>query len=110
MWSRYLKLVQGTASELALEAAVCKLGIPYRFQFPIWRYVVDFAFPTLKLIVEVDGSSHDTATAKAKDAERTKWLKKQGWRVVRCRNEDAVADPDGTIKKMLKGTKYAKKA
>lgn len=105
MWSRYLKLCQGTKAELALESALCKVGLPYRFQFPVWRYILDFVLPTFKVVIEVDGPSHDKPAQKAKDAARTEWLESKGWTVVRCKNEDAISDPEGTVRKLLKDAK-----
>ena len=50
------------------------------------RYIADFASHRAKLIVEVDGPSHDL-TGEA-DAARTRWLTAQGYRVVRSANAD----------------------
>jgi very-short-patch-repair endonuclease len=69
---------------------VASLGIPYRFQHPITPYFADYAFPTLGLILEIDGSSHSSEAAKAKDAERDARLLKRGWRVVRVTNRQAM--------------------
>jgi len=37
------------------------MGLGFRRQFPIAGYIVDFACPEKKLIVEVDGSQHSDA-------------------------------------------------
>jgi len=47
-----------------------KLGVHFRRQHPLWPYVVDFFAPTVKLIVEVDGSVHDSPEAQAHDEHR----------------------------------------
>jgi len=47
-----------------------KLGVHFRRQHPLWPYVVDFFAPTVKLVVEVDGSAHDSFDAQAHDAHR----------------------------------------
>ena len=49
------------------------------------RYIADFASHRAKLVVEVDGRSHDL-TAEA-DAVRTRWFAVQGYRVVRIAND-----------------------
>lgn len=93
-----------TEAEAALEPAVAALGLPYRFQHPIWalRYRLDFALPTLKLAIEVDDPSHTAKAKRAKDKERTKRLLAKGWRVVRCTNKEALTDPRGAVERMLR--------
>jgi very-short-patch-repair endonuclease len=53
-------------------------------------YIADFASHAARLVVEADGPSHDL-TADA-DASRTAWLATRGYRVVRFRNADVLAD------------------
>lgn len=92
-----------TKAESALEPAVAALGRPYRFQHPFFgnHYFVDFALLEDKIIIEVDGKSHNSKAAKDADAVRTTTLEKLGWTVVRCKNEDAVRDPAGTVARCL---------
>ena len=54
------------------------------------HYIADFASHRARVIVEVDGRSHDL-TADA-DARRTAWLAAQGYRVVRVSNAQAMGD------------------
>ena len=51
-------------------------------QFPIGKYVVDFANPVAKVAVECDGAAYHTD--KAKDAIRDADLMEQGWSVYRA--------------------------
>jgi very-short-patch-repair endonuclease len=57
-------------------------------------YIVDFAAPAARLVVEVDGGYH--AQRRAADARRDARLRRAGWRVVRvsaaavCRDVQAV--------------------
>jgi very-short-patch-repair endonuclease len=60
----------------------------FRRQHPIGIYVVDFACPTARLVIEVDGPSHDNAEQQAFDQQRTEYLEREGWRVMRFKNED----------------------
>jgi very-short-patch-repair endonuclease len=56
------------------------------------RYIADFASHRARFVIEADGVSHDqTAFA---DAERTAWLGSRGYRVIRVRNADILADRD----------------
>ena len=106
MAMRWGKLYKGTPAELALEEAVAALGYPYRTQFPGYlygfRFFPDFLFPTLKLIIEVDDDSHNRAEKIEADRERTEALNRLGYTVVRCTNENALADPYGTVRALLK--------
>lgn len=102
--AKWAQLYTGqTKSEAALEPAVAALGRPYRFQHPFFgnHFFVDFALTEDKIIIEVDGKSHSGIAAKEADAERTRIIEKQGWTVVRCKNEDAVRDPAGTVARCL---------
>jgi very-short-patch-repair endonuclease len=56
------------------------------------RYIADFASHAAKLVVEADGPSHELTVAE--DAARTAWLAERGYRVMRFRNTDILADRD----------------
>lgn len=104
---RWGRLYEGTPAELALEDAVAALGVPYRTQFPGFKYGVrafpDFYLPTLGLVIEVDDPSHEKLEKMEADAERTATLNKEwGVRVVRCKNEEALNDPHGTVQRLLR--------
>lgn len=90
-----------TKAELLLEPEVAKLGVPYRFQHRIWNYIPDFAILPWKLLVEIDGDSHRRKEQVAKDAEKTAWLAKRGWRTVRVTNAEVFADPAAALAKAL---------
>jgi very-short-patch-repair endonuclease len=70
-----------------------RLGFKFRRQRPINRYIADFACMEAKLIVEIDGASHDVADQVGYDAERTSLLNKLGWRVLRIRDQLILSDP-----------------
>lgn len=65
------------------------MGLGFRRQMPIAGYIVDFACPEKKLIVEVDGAEADNAV---RDDERTKRLDQDGWTLLRFWNHDILAD------------------
>ena len=72
-----------TASEEALWVHLRggQLGVWFRRQVVVARYVADFAAASAKLVVEVDGSAH--ARRSGADARRDRTLARLGWRVVR---------------------------
>ena len=58
-----------------------QLGVAFRRQFPVGKYIVDFVAPSAKLIVEVDDRSHELK--RAADARRDRDLARLGYRVLR---------------------------
>lgn len=101
---RWAKLYSNpTEAEYALEPAVAALGVPYRFQHPLWGLKVfpDFVLPRHKVVIEVDDPSHERKKKQREDAERTARLNKHGWIVVRCTNDEALNDPYGTIERLI---------
>lgn len=70
------------------------MGLGFRRQFPIGGYIVDFACPDKRLIVEVDGSQHADGPVSAADSARSEMLRKDGWTVLRFWNDDVLRDVD----------------
>ena len=58
-----------------------QLGVAFRRQFPVGKYIVDFVAPSAKLIVEVDDRSHELR--RTADARRDRDLGRLGYRVLR---------------------------
>ena len=74
------------------------LGLKFRRQHPMGPYIVDFCCVDKKLIVEVDGSQHlENADY---DAQRTTFLERDGYRVIRFWNHEALTEMDGVIEKL----------
>ena len=70
------------------EVRLRKLGVKFRRQHPIGSYIVDFACPALKLVVEIDGPQHDLQRDRIRDAE----LRHRGWTVIRVLNQTVLRD------------------
>ncbi|UVK39540.1 endonuclease domain-containing protein [Mesorhizobium sp. AR10] len=77
------------------------MGLGFRRQFPIAGYIVDFACPEKKLVVEVDGSQHTEAGAVASDEARTVRLEQDGWTVLRFWNDDIIRDIDNVCQHIV---------
>jgi very-short-patch-repair endonuclease len=77
--------VSPTDSEAAIWQLLSgsNLGVAFKRQVVIGRYIVDLCAPSIKLIVEVDGGYH-RERAKA-DARRQRELEALGYTVVRVR-------------------------
>ena len=69
----------------------------FRRQHPIDRYVVDFVTIEGKLIVEVDGVTHDSASEITRDVARTELLEAFGFHVVRVSNIDVYENLGGVL-------------
>jgi very-short-patch-repair endonuclease len=72
-----------------------KPGSHFRRQVQIGRYIVDFACHANRIIVEVDGGQHGVTSAS--DAERTKVLEANGYRVLRYWNNDVLSNIEGVL-------------
>ncbi len=70
-----------------------QLGVKFRRQHPIDRYIVDFVALQNKLIVEVDGGYHDDPAQQHYDTVRAKALNDIGFEVIRFTNEEVNKDP-----------------
>jgi very-short-patch-repair endonuclease len=74
-------------------------GFRFLRQVAIERYFADFVCEAAKVIVELDGPTHDGR--EDYDARRTEVLELFGYIVVRFRNERVLADPGGTADDIL---------
>lgn len=77
------------------------MGLGFRRQVPIAGYIVDFACPDKKLIVEVDGSQHAETEAALNDAQRTRRLEEEGWTITRFWNDDVLHDIEGVCSHII---------
>ncbi|OYY88386.1 MAG: hypothetical protein B7Y45_14650 [Sphingomonas sp. 28-66-16] len=66
-------------------------GWKFRRQQVIGWFIADFVCPSAKLIVEVDGDTHDADADAARDAV----LMRRGYRVLRFTNEDVTRNVEG---------------
>jgi very-short-patch-repair endonuclease len=85
-----------TEAETRLWSVLRKRGLAgarFRRQVPLGRYIVDFLCLDARLVVEIDGGQH--ATEAERDAERTRWLESQGFRVLRFWNNEVLENLDG---------------
>lgn len=69
----------------------------FRRQAPIGPYIVDFACMRERLVIEVDGPSHAEPGAAERDLERTRWLEREGYRVLRFWNQEVYENVDGVL-------------
>jgi very-short-patch-repair endonuclease len=80
-------------------------GFKFLRQVSIDRYFADFVCEAAKLIVELDGPTHDGR--EDYDARRTETLELFGYVVLRFPNERVLADPGGTADDILTALRSA---
>ncbi len=87
----------GNLSEALLwnELKQRKLGYDFTKQKPIGNYIVDFYCKELKLVIEVDGWTHDNKVEY--DEERDQYLGSLGMRVLHIEDMDVKRDMSGVI-------------
>jgi very-short-patch-repair endonuclease len=74
-------------------------GISFRRQHPIHPYIADFVCLKARLIVEVDGTSHDTRLDK--DKSRDEALQIMGYEILRFTNEEVLKNCEGVVAAIL---------
>jgi very-short-patch-repair endonuclease len=80
------------------------LPVHFRRQRPFGNYIVDFYAASLKLVIELDGESHNSPMAQQYDANRTLYLQSLGLEVIRFSNHEVMHNIEGvfeTIKQII---------
>ena len=82
--------------EYILDDLSNKCSFTYEAQKPIFDkihnqwYILDFYIGEFKIVIEVDGKSHNKKSQKVWDEKRTKFLKNQGIQVYRINNKETM--------------------
>ena len=71
-------------------------GLKFRRQHVIGNYVADFVCLSARLVIEIDGDTHDEE-AQVGDARRTEDIERAGFRVIRFWNQFVLTDRDGGV-------------
>ena len=64
------------------------LGVTFRRQHIIGDYIADFVCLETKLIIELDGGYHQLPKQQGNDEQRSEWLQRRGFRILRFTNEE----------------------
>ena len=78
-------------------------GAKFSRQMPIGPYFVDFLCREKKLIIEIDGYSHDLTVAA--DGARTTFLEAQGFELIRFSNAEVLQQIEGVVLKIAQALK-----
>lgn len=76
-------------------------GFSFNRQRPISNYIVDFYSKELKLVIEVDGNSHNIEEINLKDKVRQKELEDLGLTVIRFTDNEVLNNLDGVRMKLI---------
>ncbi|RIV27359.1 endonuclease domain-containing protein [Fibrisoma montanum] len=72
-------------------------GFRFKAQHPISNFVADFYCHAARLVIELDGSVHDSPDQQEYDANRTFIIEELGIRVIRFRNEDVFDNMEAAL-------------
>ena len=88
-----------TEAETILWEQLRQYARPYRFrrQHIIGDYIADFVCLQKMLVIEVDGEYHSTDEQQALDAQRTEFLNRVGFSVVRFSNEQIINETENVM-------------
>lgn len=75
-----------------------RLGVKFRRQHVINRFIVDFYCPKLGLVIEIDGKIHDIQFGRYR--ERDSILTGLGCQIVRFSNEEVLHSPKAVVQKI----------
>ena len=76
-----------------------KTGWSFRRQLVIGEFIVDFACPKVRLVVEVDGGYHEGR--QRRDAARDRALASLGWRALRVAEHEVFGGLDAVVERIV---------
>src|SRR6185295_18702912 len=110
---RYRRYLKPIARQLRNEVTDCErilwghlrsrqaMGVQFYRQKPLGPYIVDFYAPSIKMVIEVDGSQHREAIQREQDAERDAYLEQLALNVLRFDNNQVRFEIDGVMEVIL---------
>ena len=82
-----------------------KLGYHFRRQHIILDFIPDFVCLSKQLIIEIDDGYHFEGEQPLLDAERTKVLLEQGFKILRFTNAEVIGNIESVIRTITKELK-----
>lgn len=86
-----------------------QLGVRFRRQHGIGRYIADFYCRQARLVIEVDGAIHERDAVKANDREKDEYIRALGLRIIRFTNgeiQDSLSRVIGLIRAEVSKTPF----
>lgn len=78
------------------------LGVRFRRQYGIGNYITDFYSPSIKLVIELDGSQHFTPEGLEYDKIRENFMKSLEIKTLRFNNNDVLTNIEGVLEVIRK--------
>ena len=75
------------------------MGIKFRRQHPIGRFVVDFYSPEAHLVIELDGPVHEVG--REEDAARQRYLEQRHCKGIRFENDRVLHNTDDVVAQIV---------
>ncbi|MFL5102315.1 MAG: endonuclease domain-containing protein [Xanthobacteraceae bacterium] len=72
-------------------------GLGFRRQVPMRSYIADFVCHSARLVVELEGETHDFDSRMQRDQKRDAWFASQGYLVLRFTNDDVMTNLEGVV-------------
>jgi very-short-patch-repair endonuclease len=72
-------------------------GLGFRRQVPVQNYIADFICMSAKIVVELDGESHDFEERQTADQNRDAFFVSERFQVLRFTNEQVMANLEGVV-------------
>jgi very-short-patch-repair endonuclease len=72
-------------------------GLAFRRQVPMRGFIADFICHSARLVVEVDGHSHDFESRRRGDRKRDEWFASQNYSLLRFTDEQVLKNLEGVI-------------
>jgi very-short-patch-repair endonuclease len=72
-------------------------GVKFTRQYGCGNFIIDFYCPALSLAIEVDGATHDSADAQARDSWRQGIIEEEGIVFLRFKDEEVLHDANHTL-------------
>ena len=75
-------------------------GIKFYRQYGIGSYIADLYCPSLKLVIELDGSGHFTPEGLEYDKTREEFMNSLGIKTIRFNNNDVMTNIEGILERI----------
>ena len=99
--ARYLRDNQTEAEQILWNRINSKqLGVKFRRQHPIYKYIADFYCHEKKLVLEIDGKYHLKSEQKEQDELRSEDIRDFGIEVIRFTNDEVILNTANVVEKI----------
>lgn len=81
------------------------LGLKFRRQYSVNKYIIDFYCSEIKFALELDGGSHNSHEQGVKDKIRQTYLEDFGITFIRIRDDELLGNPNKAFEKIEKAVR-----